>query len=350
MGSLFGGGSSQPSGETTSTQKTEPWSGIQDYLKQAAKDTQGLYNSGSLKQTYYPGSTVVPFSPETQAALDLTANRALAGSPVNNAANSELMKTLQGDYLSPTTNPGFKQGLQDITDAYSKGTAAQTDAAFSKAGAYGGSAYKEMTADNNRKFADALNSYAGNLYQQERDNQMKSMFFAPQQANQDYVDFGKLADVGAAKEGMAGNQLQEQIDRYNFNQQAPAANIQSYIDLLNGAGGKYGTATASKPYYTNDTAQTIGTLGNLGLQGALMYSLFRSDARLKHDITHTGYDNGFPVYNFRYLPDIDPEQHLYRGVMAQDVIKTRPDAVIYADNGYMAVNYNKIGVEFGRVH
>lgn len=349
MGSIFGGGSNTPSGQTTTTQNNDPWAGIQDYLKQAAGDTKKLYESGSLKQTYYPGSTVVPFSPETQAALGLTANRALAGSPVNNAANSELMKTLQGDYLSPTTNPGFKQGLQDITDAYSKGTAAQTDAAFSKAGAYGGSAYKEMTADNSRKFSDSLMKYAGDLYGAERDNQMKSMFFAPQQANQDYVDFGKLADVGAAREGMASNQLQEQIDRYNFNQQAPAANIQSYIDLLNGAGGKYGTATVSKPYYTNDTAQTIGNIGNAAMTAFQVASLF-SDARLKHDIKHTGYENGFPVYSFRYLPEFDPQQHEYRGVMAQDVILTRPDAVIYADNGYMAVNYDKIGIEFGRIN
>jgi hypothetical protein len=130
-------------------------------------------------------------------------------------------------------------------------------------------------------------------------------------------------------------------------------------------GGKYGTQTASTPYYQNNTANTMGLLGGLfggsGLMGtgpslgsnlisggAGLLSLFAgSDIRLKEDITHIGYESGFPTYTFRYKND--PERTLYRGVMAQDVIQTNPEAVEEID-GYLAVNYGKIGVEFSPIN
>src|SRR5690606_381679 len=44
-----------------------------------------------------PGETVVPFAPQTQAALDLTQQRALSGSPVNQAAQDYATRTLSAD-------------------------------------------------------------------------------------------------------------------------------------------------------------------------------------------------------------------------------------------------------------
>lgn len=67
-----------------------------------------------------------------------------------------------------------------------------------------------------------------------------------------------------------------------------------------------------------------------------------SDERLKTDIQQVGMKNGLPIYQFRY---IGVEQHLFEGVMAQDVQKVYPDAVMEADNGYLAVNYDAIGID-----
>jgi hypothetical protein len=67
-----------------------------------------------------------------------------------------------------------------------------------------------------------------------------------------------------------------------------------------------------------------------------------SDARLKTDITKVGMTaNGLPLYNFRYkgLPTV------FQGVMAQDVLKHTPDAVITMPGGYYAVNYGMLGLE-----
>lgn len=65
-----------------------------------------------------------------------------------------------------------------------------------------------------------------------------------------------------------------------------------------------------------------------------------SDARLKRDIVLVGeLSSGLPLYSFRYLWSDD----IHVGVMAQDVLKIRPDAVITSDTGYLAVRYDMLG-------
>lgn len=127
-----------------------------------------------LAPEYYPGQTVASQSPYTQQATGLLANRALSGSPVNAAAQQQITDTLSGKYLDPSNNPGFQQALTDISKAYSTGTAAQRDSAFNQSGAYGGSAYKEISDMQNKAFGDSLNTLAGNMYQQGRNNQLQN--------------------------------------------------------------------------------------------------------------------------------------------------------------------------------
>jgi hypothetical protein len=71
-----------------------------------------------------------------------------------------------------------------------------------------------------------------------------------------------------------------------------------------------------------------------------------SDIRLKTDIVLIGKaENGLPLYTFRYIGGTA----VYQGVMAQDVLKFMPEAVIYMPNGYMAVNYDMLGLTMERV-
>jgi hypothetical protein len=69
----------------------------------------------------------------------------------------------------------------------------------------------------------------------------------------------------------------------------------------------------------------------------------RSDIRLKHDIVLLGHlDNGLGVYRFVYNGETRP----YVGVMAQDVENVRPDAVIRGADGYLRVDYDRLGLKF----
>ena len=66
-----------------------------------------------------------------------------------------------------------------------------------------------------------------------------------------------------------------------------------------------------------------------------------SDERLKRDIVPLGMENGFNTYGFRYIWGTQR----YKGVMAQEVMKTNPQSVDKLF-GLYRVDYEEIGVEF----
>ncbi len=71
-----------------------------------------------------------------------------------------------------------------------------------------------------------------------------------------------------------------------------------------------------------------------------------SDSRLKENIHHTGYsEDGIPTYTWKYKG----KEGIYSGTMAQDLLESYPHAVITMDNGYYAVDYSKIDVDFKEV-
>lgn len=112
--------------------------------------------------------------------------------------------------------------------------------------------------------------------------------------------------------------------------QAPIAALQSFGTLL-GALPKDGGSTS-----TQKSSSSSG-LGDLISAGAQAYAA--SDIRLKKDIKKLGTKNGFNLYSFRYLWS----PIVYIGVMAQEIKKVLPEAVKVMENGYYAVDYNKLG-------
>jgi hypothetical protein len=72
-----------------------------------------------------------------------------------------------------------------------------------------------------------------------------------------------------------------------------------------------------------------------------------SDIRLKTDITRVGTAaNGLPLYHFRYVG----LSQVYEGVMAQDVLAARPDAVVDLPFGYLGVNYKMLGLQLKEIN
>ena len=108
-----------------------------------------------------------------------------------------------------------------------------------------------------------------------------------------------------------------------------------------------GYGQAQQPYIQHRQMQLQASIANaqskasmfgagLGLVGALF-----SDARLKHNIERIGQDErtGFPIYRFTYTHT--GQEHI--GYMAQDVIQTRPDAILYDDEtGYLLIDYEAL--------
>jgi uncharacterized protein DUF3300/endosialidase-like protein len=69
----------------------------------------------------------------------------------------------------------------------------------------------------------------------------------------------------------------------------------------------------------------------------------RSDIRLKHDIVYLGtLDDGLGFYRFSY----NGSSKAYVGVMAQDVEQVAPQAVFAGRDGYLRVDYDRLGLKF----
>jgi len=66
-----------------------------------------------------------------------------------------------------------------------------------------------------------------------------------------------------------------------------------------------------------------------------------SDIRLKRDIAQVGeLDSGINLYRYRYLWS----DTTYVGAMAQEVAAVKPDAVLRGADGYLRVDYGRLGL------
>ena len=143
----------------------------------ALSEAKRLYDLGP--QQYFPGSTVVGFSPETEAALAATRQKAIDGSP--------LVGTVQDLAMAPA--------------AYEFG----------------------------------------------------------------FADINKLGAVGAAREAQDQAELSAEIDRFQFEQQAPQIALANYLASVQG--GQLGTQQIT-PYYSNPFGSALsGALGGYYMGG-----------------------------------------------------------------------------------
>ena len=248
------------SGGSTSTntvQRADPWVGVQPALTQGISEAQRLYGQGAPQ--YYPGQTYAPMSPWTQQALQNQAGTAQMGAPGITAANQNIQDTLGGKYLNsnPYLQGAFNSALGDVQS--------RVNAPFARQN-YGGSAHEEWLG---RQLADrALPIYAQD-YANERNRQLAASSMAPTLEQAQYIAPAQLAQAGTAMQNFGQQGINEQMARYNYNQQAPWNMLDQYTKLITGQNlGGATSGTSTSPYYTNPLASGMG----LGLGGLSMYN------------------------------------------------------------------------------
>jgi hypothetical protein len=113
------------------------------------------------------------------------------------------------------------------------------------------------------------------------------------------------------------------------------------LNLLSGetmTGTQTGSST-SKSWDPMGVFSNALNAGGSAAQGASAIMTALSDRRLKADVEKLGErPDGLGVYAFRYL--WSPVRHI--GVMAQEVLDVKPEAVVHLPGGYMAVNYGAL--------
>lgn len=231
MGGGKGGGG-------TTTVKNKPWGQAIPDLQEILGQAHDLYNQGP--QQYYPGSTVTPELDSSNTALQGIINRGMAGSPVTSAAQGNISDTLEGKFLDPTQNPYWSSLVQGVTNSVTP----QINASFGLAGRTGSGMNQEALAQG---LSQGIGQLGANLYGQERANQLTAAGMAPTLANQDYTDLGNVLGASQQQEQYNQQQLSDEVNRYNFNQQAPYNNLAQYAGLVTPIGGLGGTQSTTTP-------------------------------------------------------------------------------------------------------
>lgn len=227
------------------------------------------------------------------------------------------------------------QGISENSDAYRREL---DNMARAKNDAYNQANYEAIQAggaEQSRLFGIAAQQGAfRNQAQSQQFNENAANTTLNNQARQQQIEEATylrnlpLNDIAAL---LAGTQINDP----NF---APVAQVGvAAPDYMGMVQNNYNSALNQ---YNQQMANRSGALGNIfGAAGSIGGAIAMSDNRLKTAIRRIGtLANGIPTYAFRYIGD--KAQRF--GVMAQEVFKVKPEAVIFTPSGYMAVDYGKV--------
>lgn len=201
--------------------------------------------TADLPYTPYEGQTVAQLNPLQQTGLNATAARAMQGSPVNDAAASELTRTLSGGYLNnnPYLDTLVAQQAADIRRS--------ADTTAARSAGYGNTGLEEVTS---RAIGDASARLRGEDYARERGYMQGAVGMAPTIANQDYVDASQLVGAGQAYQGQDQRNLTDQYQRFTEARDYPQ---QQLATLGRGLGFNFGGSQQVPG--TNQWGQALGT-------------------------------------------------------------------------------------------
>lgn len=277
VGGIFGGGGGGRTDMRTTTTQNEIDPMLKPYVEFGLGEAKRLYETQG--PSYFPGQTYVSPTETTLSALQSGEQRATAGSPLLRAAQAENLANVQGQYLGGNPffqgafNPAAKAAQQSYYDAIQN-----VASKAASAGRYGSGAYGQLTDRAGGTFATALTDTAGKLayqnYADERARQAAATAAAPGMAEADYGDIQRLLAIGQGREGYAQTALQDQINRYNYEQNLPQAKLQSFLSGTYGAPSG-GISTATQPIYSNPGQQALGNLLGIAGTGAQLYNAFK---------------------------------------------------------------------------
>jgi hypothetical protein len=238
MGGGGGGGSS-----TTSSGIDES---IKPYVTYGLEEAKKQYQAAGPE--FYPGQTYVSPSEATQTALQAAQNRAMYGSPIQAAAQQEYLSTVQGRGVNPFLEGALAGTNRQAMEAYSRGVQGLQSKASSM-GRYGSNSMGQQLGQAQDIFGRNLAESAGNLAYQsaeaERNRQMQAVANAPAYAQTEYQDIDKLLKAGQGMESYQQKQLQDAINRYNFEQTTPERKLAQFTNLFTSvpSGGTSTTTT-----------------------------------------------------------------------------------------------------------
>lgn len=232
---------------------------------------------------FFQGQTYVSPSEQTLAALQQQEAMATAPQPTLQAGQQAflgglqgLQQTAQGGYTgSPYLQQQIDAATRPIQQQFEQTTLPGVASLYSRAGRYGSGAMEravgQATESTGRALGDvasniAFQDYAAQQQRQQAAQQalLQGATMAPQIYAQQFLPSQQLGQVGAAREAISAQPLQEQMQRFYFEQQAPVQQLQSYLSSVYGTPLGASQGFGPQPQMQgNTTMQNIGGLLNI---------------------------------------------------------------------------------------
>jgi hypothetical protein len=357
----------------TSTQTTTPSSAVTS----AANSNLGFVNNlQSQGFQPYTGQHVANLAPAQQASINATENIANNGTGTTASnliggydsapaqhVNANSISSNMSPYMNQYVMKALAPQLQQMQVA-NAATNQATDAQATGSGAYGDARTGIQQANNQFNQNVAQEGLIGSAYNsafntaigagaQDSANQLSAA-----NANAGYNETALNRSLGGAQ-ALEGLQTQQQGVQTTANTAAQQDTAQNQAQLtaqynqwlmaqqypFQTSGLADSAISAANPANPTTTTMTQPDNSGYAILGAALGTAggayLKSDRRLKQDIDEVGaLKDGTPVYSFSYKAD--PNHIKMIGLMAQDVKKRRPDAVITLDDedNMMAVDYS----------
>ena len=261
-----------PLGTSSGSSRIDP--ALSPYLQMGLQRAQQLF-FGAQPQMFQ-GQTYVSPSAQTQQALAQQEALATGAQPTLQAAQQAYQSSL--GQIGQTAAGGFLQGnpyqqamlaaaTRPLTQQYGEQVVPGIASLFSRAGRYGSGAMERALGGATEAYGRALGDVSANIvgkdYASERGLQQQAQLSqaalaqaAPSFFQMGFLPSQALAQVGAAREQIAAQPLQEAMQRYQYSQQLPYQQLQGFLSSV------YGTPMGQSVI---PQAQRNRTLENLGI-------------------------------------------------------------------------------------
>lgn len=288
----------------TTTSISAPWAPQAPHLQNIFARAEDL--ASQAPPAYFPGQAFAGFAPQQEAAMGMMQARAMGGSPYESAMQDYLAQTFQtpqvdltgaehtagllqggagagqaglmsmaGGGQNPYLDAMFGKASRGLTTQFEQATLPGIQAAFGAGGRTGSGAHQQALGTAQQQLGTALGDMAssiyggayesdaarrlqaaqslqagalggvgamGDLYGQVDQSRARAGGLAPIAQGMEYQNLDRLYGVGQNVQDLANQQIQDQMNRYQYYTEAPWQQLGQYHGLVGGQG--YGGTTS----------------------------------------------------------------------------------------------------------
>jgi len=262
-------------GNTTTTQTSDPWGGIQPYLTGTVgadgTGMPGAYQLYSQQATnvpsYFPGQTYAGFDPGQLRSQEEAL--AYANSPEMQGMLSNAQRASSfgmNSVFNPESNPVLQRYVESATrplnQAYNEQIIPGIQDQAVGTGGLGGSRQGVAEGLASRSLMDATSDISSgiynNAYNTGMEAQQRALAMAPQTMGLGMMPSNIFGQVGDVRQGLSQQGINENMARYDYNQNAGFDRYSQYLNTLQGTPWGGSSVTGADPNASSGLAQGMG--------------------------------------------------------------------------------------------